>query len=375
MTVPARFRGGTLYDRLAHLRDRFFSNPRFQRWAAGSWLMRFVARRRSTALFDLCAGFVYSQILVAASRLELFARLAEGPLETKELAEQVDLPPARMRVLLDACVALRLLERRGKDRWGLGVLGSPLLGNPSVASMLQHHELLYRDLRDPVALLRDPSPDTELRRYWGYACSANPDALSMEAVAPYSNLMAETQALIAEDVLDALGPLRARSWLDVGGGDGAFLQALGRRVPELDLRLLDLPAVAAMARARLSAHPDFEATGGDMFRDRWPSAEVVSLVRVLHDHDDPALDRLLAHAYAQMAPRSRLVVAEPMKDAPGHPRVGAAYFGCYLLAMGQGRPRTRREIIRALKGAGFQQVRSVRTRRPMLTQLVRAERP
>jgi len=374
LTVPARFRGGTFYDRLAHLRDRFFSNPRFQRWAAGAWFVRWIARRRSSALFDLCAGFVYSQILVAASQLDLFRRLAEGPLSTDELARQVDLPSERLRILLDACVGLRLLEHRGEERWGLGVLGSPLLGNPSVASMLQHHELLYRDLKDPVALLGSPSTDTELRRYWGYARSDQPDGLSMDAVAPYSGLMAETQALIADDVLDALGPPRARRWLDVGGGEGAFLEVVGRRASELNLRLLELPAVAALARARLRERTNFEATGGDMFRDDWPKADIVSLVRILHDHDDPDVRRLLAHAHVQMAPGSRLLVAEPMKDAPGHPRVGAPYFGFYLLAMGQGRPRSEREIISALKDAGFQEVRRIRTRRPMLTQLVQAVR-
>ncbi len=53
--------------------------PRFQRWAAASPLTRVVARRRAKALFDLCAGFVYSQILLACVRLRLFEILAARP--------------------------------------------------------------------------------------------------------------------------------------------------------------------------------------------------------------------------------------------------------------------------------------------------------
>ncbi|MEM6861534.1 MAG: methyltransferase [Myxococcota bacterium] len=373
MTVPARFRGGTLYDRYAHFRDRIFSSPRFQRWAAGSWMARWIARRRSGALFDLCAGFVYSQILVAAARLELFGALASGPRTTDELVEELAVPARRLRTLLEACAAMRLVEKRGIERWGLGVLGSPLLGNPSVGAMLRHHELLYRDLADPVALLRDPERDTQLGRYWGYARAERPVELGRAEVAPYSALMAETQALLAEDILDAMGRFRAEAWLDVGGGEGTFLRVVGRRRPDMKLRLLDLPAV--VARAQAMEGPDLEVFGADMFSASWPPAELVSLVRILHDHDDEAVQGLLAHAFDQLRPGTRLVIAEPMTDAPGHPRVGAPYFGFYLLALGQGRPRSSREIIRMLQGAGFRAVRSISTKRPLLAQLVQARRP
>ena len=41
-------------------------------------LTRPIARRRARELFDLCAGFVYSQVLLACVRLRLFEILAEG---------------------------------------------------------------------------------------------------------------------------------------------------------------------------------------------------------------------------------------------------------------------------------------------------------
>ena len=66
-------------ERWLNLRNKLIADPRFQRWAAASPLTRFVARRRTRQLFDLCAGFVYSQILLACVRLRLFETLAEGP--------------------------------------------------------------------------------------------------------------------------------------------------------------------------------------------------------------------------------------------------------------------------------------------------------
>ena len=66
----------TLIDRLYGLYERLLGNPRFQRWAASFPLTRPLARARARGLFDLCAGFVYSQVLLACVRLDLFDVLA-----------------------------------------------------------------------------------------------------------------------------------------------------------------------------------------------------------------------------------------------------------------------------------------------------------
>ena len=61
------------------------------------------------------------------------------------------------------------MEHRSGGRYGLGPLGAPLVGNPAVAAMVEHHAVLYADLRDPVALLRGEGDAPALSRYWAYA--------------------------------------------------------------------------------------------------------------------------------------------------------------------------------------------------------------
>ena len=81
------------------VRDRWLSNPKFQRWAAAFPLTRPTARKRARALFDVCAGFVYSQILFACVRLKLFDLLAAGPLTAADIAAQLAVPrPANRTV-------------------------------------------------------------------------------------------------------------------------------------------------------------------------------------------------------------------------------------------------------------------------------------
>ena len=72
-------------------------------------------------------------------------------------------------------------------------------------------------------------------------------------------------------------------------------------------------------------------------------ADLISLVRVLHDHDDPASCACCGRP-TTLCRRRPLLIAEPMAGVPGAEQVGGAYFGFYLMAMGTGRPRTAPEI-------------------------------
>ena len=215
--------------------------------------MRLVARRRARRLFDLCAGFVYSQVLLACVRLRLFEILSEGPQTSEVLAARMSLSPEAAMRLLRAAASLHLVEHRREGRFGLGHLGAALVGNPGVSAMIEHHPLLYADLADPVALLRGERWTTELERYWPYARTAERGKLAEEDVAAYSALMSASQTLIANQVLDAYRLDAHRCLLDVGGGDGSFLAAAAARAPDLRLMLFDLPAVSERARSRLEA--------------------------------------------------------------------------------------------------------------------------
>jgi demethylspheroidene O-methyltransferase len=358
------------------VRDRILASPRFQRFASAFPLTRPVARRRARALFDLCAGFVYSQVLAACVRLRLFEHLADGPLGLAVLSDRLALPLEATERLLAAAVALRLASRRGEGRYGLGPLGAAMLGNPGVAAMVEHHAMLYADLRDPVALLRGQAGATELGRYWPYAAGGTVPEASQ--VAAYSTLMGASQPLVAEDVLAAYDVRRHRCLLDVGGGEGRFLVAAAARAPGLQLKLFDLPAVAERARAALSAAGlagRASVVGGDLHADALPTgADLISLVRVIHDHDDSAALAILQRVHDALPPGGTLLLAEPMSGTPGAEPVGDAYFGFYLLAMGSGRPRTPETLRGLLAQAGFARSRLLRTRRPMLVRAIVAQR-
>ena len=363
-------------DRWCAWRDRTLASPGFQRWAGAFPLTRPIARRRARSLFDLVAGFVYSQVLLACVRLRLFQVLAEGPQTLRELATRLSLPDDAAERLLVAAVSLQLVERRSRGRFGLGPLGAPLVGDTAISAMVEHHAALYADLRDPVALLRGQVENAALAQYWPYAEEQASAAMAAQRVREYSALMSASLPLISAQVLAAYAFGKHRCLLDVGGGEGMFLTAVAGQAPQLKLMLFDLPPVAELARARLAINGLSErasTTGGSFFDDPLPTgADIVTLVRVLFDHSDERALAILRAVRKAMPADATVLIAEPMAGTPGAEAMGDAYFGFYLLAMGKGRSRTAAELTTLLQAAGFGKVRLLATHLPLQTQVLLA---
>lgn len=371
----SNYRNYGLKGRWLGWRNRVLAAPGFQRWAARFPLTRPVARARARALFDLVAGFTYSQILAACIELKLLEMLADGPLGTAEIAALADVPHAGADRLLRAAASLDLVEPVGAG-WALGSAGAALRGNRGIAEMVAHHRLLYADLADPIALLRRGGGGGALSALWHYAESGG--AEDRDAVAAYSALMAASQPLIAEQVIDSHDFARHRRLLDVGGGEGAFLAALGKRIDGIDLGLFDLPTVGERARARLDSAGLLDRVtihGGNFLTDSLPSGyDAISLIRVLHDHDDAPAMALLRRIHDALPSGGTIFIAEPMAQTPGAAASGDGYFGFYLLAMGSGRPRSPIEIFAMLTDAGFHHPRLLSTAIPLTARAIVATR-
>jgi len=361
-------------ERLRSRRDRLVADPRFQRWALKNPITRPLARRGARAGLDLAAGFVYSQVLVACAQLKLFDALRDGPLGVDALATRLTLSEPATRRLLEAAASLGLAERRGGG-YGLGLLGAAFAGNSQALAIVEHQPLLYADLTDPVALLRQEKRGG-LADYWPYSDGGAPETLSAQQVAPYSAFMAATQPLVAQEALDAYDMSRHRRLLDIGGGEGAFLAAAGARAPHLQLALFDLPAVAERARKRLESAGLLARTeihGGDFLSDALPQgADVATLIRIVHDHDDSSALKLLRNVRKALAPGAMLLIIEGMSGVKGAEPLDA-YYGFYTLAMGRGEPRRVEAIEALLRESGFGKFRLLRNALPALASILVAE--
>ena len=368
-----------IHDRM----DRWLTHPRLHRWALSNPLSRWFMRRRTTQIFDLMSGFVYSQVLLSCVRLNIFTIVRQAPVTLEELAARTQLSSAALQRLVLSAVSLNLLEPRSRERIGLGPLGAPIAAHEGIRAMIEHNSLLYRDMAEPTEFLRN-AWSGHMADYWPYAHADTQEQVkSADAgyVDRYSELMAASQTFVVEEVLHTVPFGDTTCVLDVGAGKGRFVAELARRHPHLQFKLFDLPQVLALARsnhAALGLQAPVQYHAGSFFQDELPlGADLVTLIRVAHDHPDDGVRTIFRKIYSALPVGGTLVLAEPMAQESGTDASasGDAYFHFYLLAMGAGRLRTPAELTRMLRDCGFVHVELLPNAMPIHTRILIARKP
>ncbi len=338
---------------------------------------RFFAKRDAEKIYDLVAGFVYSQILFSLVRLGILHQLRGCTKSVSELSDINDIDEKRVKILCNAAVSLDLLRVDFDGKFGLGRFGAEILGVPGLEDMIIHHELYYRDLADPIGLLRSKI-DTELSQYWPYVLSKKKqEGTSVEKANIYSALMASSQILVCQETLRLVNFEEFDTIMDVGGGTGTFLSMVGEKYRRPKLILYDLPEVVknapnVLTREMLSR---VEIVGGDFYKGKLPkTASLITLNRVLYDHDDDKVKIILKKIWDSLPKGGTLIISEPMSGGVKPIKSGDAYFGFYTMAMTTGQPRSVETHKEFLRKAGFNSIKVPRGARNFVTKVVRAEK-
>ena len=356
---------------------RLISRGDVQTLASRLPVFRGFARRDGMEIFEILQGFVASQVLFALIELEVLHVLLDGPETAENLAHGAGVPADRMAQLLRAGAALRLLKQGRNGRYTLSRRGAALLGVPGLEAMIRHNQAFYADMADPVALMRCEG-ETALQRFWPYVFGTAGDV--PPAVAErYSDLMAQSQVLVAQDTLRMIPLSGVNRLLDVGGGSGMFLSHALQRYPKMSGVLFDLPDVLPLGSAFLANKglgERVQMSPGSFRTDPLPGpVDAISLIRVLYDHDDATVTALLAKAHDALPPGGRLIVSEPMSGGQLPDRAGDVYFTFYTMAMGTGKVRSAQEIAEMCQAAGFEGLQVPRASRPYITSALQCVKP
>ena len=139
---------------------------------------------------------------------------------------------------------------------------------------------------------------------------------------------------------------------------------------------MDLPLVMGLTQehlgqfefsSRLSFNP-----GSFKLDPLTSGVDLISLVRIAHDHSDDVVNALLRKIYLTLPSKGTLLLAEPMADPKGARH--DAYFHFYLLAMGEGRLRTPEQLSKMMVQAGFDRVKLLANPMPMHTRILLAQK-
>jgi demethylspheroidene O-methyltransferase len=155
---------------------------------------------------------------------------------------------------------------------------------------------------------------------------------------------------------------------------GGWVSALAERHPQLSLQLFDLPPVAALAQAQIASRglaDRITTFGGSFTTDALPGgADLATLVRVAHDHDDRTVLTVLRAIHQALPLGGALLLAEPMAQTDGQPSSSDPYYHFYLMAMGSGQLRTPQALSALMSEAGFTHIELVPNPMPLHAQLL-----
>jgi hypothetical protein len=314
-------------------------------------------------ILQLGLGFWGPKALLSAVELGVFTELARGPADLAALTGRLGLHPRSARDFLDALVALGVLERHG-GRYANTPEADHFLdrAKPSyVGGLLEMtNARLYGFWGRLTDALRTGRPQNESRDDPG----ASPfDSLYRDPARLRQFLQGMTGISLGTAKAIAAGfPWRDyRTFLDIGGAQGALPVQVALAHPHLTGGNFDLPVVGPVfeeyvASFGLGGRLRFHA--GDFFRDPLPPADVLVMGHILHDWDLERKRQLIARAYAALPAGGALVVYEALiDDDRRHNAFGLLMSLNMLIETAGGFDYTGADCCGWLKEAGFRQTR------------------
>jgi hypothetical protein len=152
-----------------------------------------------------------------------------------------------------------------------------------------------------------------------------------------------------------------RTFLDVGGAQGALSVEVCRAHPHLRGANFDLPVVGpvfAEYAAASGVGDRLQFRSGDFFRDPLPPADVVVMGHILHDWDLDRKRALVAKAYAALPAGGSLIVYEALiDDERRHNAFGLLMSLNMLIETPGGFDYTGADCAGWLREAGFREAR------------------
>jgi cyclopropane fatty-acyl-phospholipid synthase-like methyltransferase len=326
---------------------------------------------------ELSRRFWESAILRAGIKLGIFALLEGQALSADAVARRIDAHPRFVQALLDACVALGLLESAGggDDAYRNSPLASRCLleGKPHYVGDLVLHITnhwaswgqLDRLVREGRTLLPFESGYVDAPTYW------------TDYMMGQHNRAAAGQA---ENLVRHVELRGRRRLLDLGGGAGSYSIALCLAYPQLQAVVVDREEPLAVARGLVQAQGlekritlvegDFHAV--ELGRE----SDVVLVSGVVLIKGEEECRRLLRRAYDALLPGGLVIIQDFMRleESPQRRHLDTLMDLYALIAFDPGAgDRPGAAVAAWLQEAGFTNLQSI----PLPTHLglVTGEKP
>ena len=304
-------------------------------------------------LLKLSGSYWETCALHAGVKLDLFTHLADNPCAATELSMKLDLDTRGLTMLLDALVALQLLEKQS-DEYSVPESVSAFLDRKStgyLGHIIMHHHHLVEGWSRLDEAVRIGAPVRN-------RISHEPTDVERES---FLLGMFNLAMFIAPKVASLIDLSGRRRLLDLGGGPGTYAIHFCQKNPQLNATILDLQTTQPFAETTIkcfSMNERVDFISGDFHGGPYPDGfDVVWLSHVLHGEGPENCSNMLSNAIAALEPGGVLFVHEFILDDDRTSPLFPALFSLNMLVCTpEGRSYSEQEIIELLRMAGLSRV-------------------
>jgi SAM-dependent methyltransferase len=304
---------------------------------------------------EMASAFQKSRIILTACELDIFTVIGEKSHDAETISKALNLHKNATERLLNALVALKLLEK-DNAYYSNSEDSSRLLSKSSPAYLagLMHTNHLWNTwshLTDVVKTGK-AAQDQEINE-------RGEDWLEAFISAMHDRGRKQAPAQISTIDLKSV-----ESILDVGGGSGCYCMAFLDRKPELKTVIFDLPNVVPISKKIVEKEGfsgRIEHYTGDYTRDELPKGfDLVFLSAIVHSNSFETNKALVKKCHHSLNPNGKIVIQDwIMNDAKTEPVQGALFSINMLVGVEGGDCYSENEVGSWLQAAGFSAIQKI----------------
>ncbi len=304
-------------------------------------------------LLKISGYFWKTCTLHAGVKLDIFSIIGDERLNAEEVARRAGTDCDGTKRLLNALVAMKLLEHESTRYKNTRASARFLVKSSEqyIGYMIMHHHNLVESWNRLDRCVASGKPVRS-----SVSSSCDPAEREAFLMGMYNNASLAGPDLVRQVDLGGRSKL-----LDLGGGPGTYAVLFCRQNPDLLAWVLDLPTTRRFAenvisKAGMSDRIRF-LDGNYVKEELTGSYDVVWMSHILHAESPDVCRRIIKKAHGVLEPNGMLLIHEFILDDDGTGPLFPALFSLnMLLGTNGGRSYTQRELFSMLKDAGFSEI-------------------
>jgi hypothetical protein len=319
-------------------------------------------------LMQLATGYIVSQALYVAAKLEIADHLKDGPRTSTELAQAVGADAGFLYRVLRALASLGIFAEAEEQRFSLTPLAELLRTDApgSLHAMVvwmnePFHWRVFEEMLDAVK-----NGSLAFEQVFGMA--PFPYLVQHPEVAKiFDDAMTSFSLITAPAVTAAYDFSSIKKLVDVAGGHGRLLSSILKANPHLQGVLFDMPTVIEGAGPMIeeaNVADRCEKVAGDFFEAVPAGGDAYIMKHIIHDWDDERALTILRNCHRAMTEDGKLLLVEVVLPGGNEPSFGKI-MDIEMMLLPGGMERTEAEYKELFARAGFRLTRIVPTASPV----------